>query len=461
MRRLLAGACAVVAVCILVAIALFGYVKYRYSQIATVKIPGLRQAPPGQPFNVLVVGSDSRATVGAGGTQAFGSSQDVGGQRSDVTIVLHVDPAAETVSILSIPRDLFVPIAGTSGSNRINAAFNNGPEQLVETIQNDFGIPIAHYVLVDFDGFQSLVDALGGINLDFPYPSKDAYSGLHITQAGCQHLDGAQALATARSRHFYYLKDGYWQYDGSSDLGRIRRQHVFLKAVLKTALAEGLTNPIKANSFIGQAVHDVTIDDALGVSDMVSLAREFRSINPAAMVTYTLPNRPVNNYQGFGDVLFPVQPDDQQVVSEFLGQGTPQSPATPQPGSTPPPGQVSVRVLNGTGAAGLATRAAADLRQVGFDVVGTANAPTYSQAPSQIHYAAGQQAAAETLRSAMGGGAQLVQDPGLTGPAVVVVVGTGYSGAHAPSATAPPPAPPAGTAPLGVAPTQDFDPLTC
>ena len=448
--------------CILAAIALFGYVKYRYSQIATVKVPGLRQTSSDQPFNVLVVGSDSRANIGAGQTNAFGSSQDVGGQRSDVTIVVHVDPAGAKVSILSIPRDLFVPIAGTNGSNRINVAFNNGPGQLVETIQNDFGIPISHYVLVNFDGFQGLVDSLGGINLNFPYPSKDAYSGLRITQAGCQHLNGDQALATARSRHFYYLKNGYWQYDGSSDLGRIRRQHAFLRAVLKTALAEGLTNPIKANGFIGQAVHDVTIDDGLNISDMVNLARDFHSINPSAMVTYTLPNRPVTNYQSFGDVLFPVQPDDQEVVAAFLGQTSPQSPTSSTAPSTVPPSQVAVRVLNGSGASGLATRAASDLRSVGFDVTGIGNAPSYGQGPSQIHYAAGQQAAAETLSSSLGGDVQLVQDPGLTGPGLVLVVGSGYSGAHAPNVRPTPATPPASTAtPLGVAPPQDFDPLVC
>ena len=98
--------------------------------------------------------------------------------------------------------------------NRINATYNNGPDQLVQTIEANFGIPIEHVVQIDFAGFQGAVDAIGGINLDFPYPAKDAETGLDIQQAGCQHLNGGYSLAVARSRDYQYYKDGYWQYDG-------------------------------------------------------------------------------------------------------------------------------------------------------------------------------------------------------------------------------------------------------
>ena len=100
---------------------------------------------------------------------------------------------------------------------------------MVKTITANFGIPINHVVQVDFAGFQDAVNALGGIYLDFPYPAKDAYSGLDITTPGCQLLNGAQALAVARARHYEYYADGYWQYDGTSDFGRIQRQDVFIR----------------------------------------------------------------------------------------------------------------------------------------------------------------------------------------------------------------------------------------
>ena len=92
--------------------------------------------------------------------------------------------------MLSIPRDTYVPIPGTGSSNRINAAFNSGPSLLVETIQQDFGIPINHVVVANFPGFEGMVNALGGISLDFPYPVRDLYSGLNVTTVGCQTVNG-------------------------------------------------------------------------------------------------------------------------------------------------------------------------------------------------------------------------------------------------------------------------------
>jgi LCP family protein required for cell wall assembly len=118
----------------------------------------------------------------------------------------------------------------TGGREKVNAALARGPEQLVETIRADFGIPVSHYLLVDFDGFRALVDAAGGIRLDFPYPVRDDdnghnNSGLLVATPGCRHLDGGQALALARSRYDQYRgADGAWHADSGYDLGRIRRQ---------------------------------------------------------------------------------------------------------------------------------------------------------------------------------------------------------------------------------------------
>jgi LCP family protein required for cell wall assembly len=131
--------------------------------------------------------------------------------------------------MLSIPRDLVVPIAGTGAENRINAALTGGPGELVKTIEQNFDIPIHHYVLIDFDGFQAIVDALGGIDVRFPYPSRDS-SRPGRREAGCRHLNGVRALALARSRYFSYQVDGVWHSDPWADLGRIRRQQAFLQA---------------------------------------------------------------------------------------------------------------------------------------------------------------------------------------------------------------------------------------
>src|ERR1019366_917603 len=109
-------------------------------------------------------------------------------------MILHLNANKHTVSILSIPRDLFVPNARTTGANKIDAALYEGPSQLVAAIQEDFGIPINHYVELNFDTFAQVVDVLGGINMYFPMEVFDAYSGLNITSTGCIHLNGYRAL---------------------------------------------------------------------------------------------------------------------------------------------------------------------------------------------------------------------------------------------------------------------------
>ena len=127
-------------------------------------------------------------------------------------------------------------------------------------------------------GFQDAVNALGGIYLNFPYPAKDAYSGLDITTPGCQLLNGAQALAVARARHYEYYENGYWQYDGTSDFGRIQRQDVFLRALITAAKSK--VNPLTVNAFIGSIHEGITIDDGFGFNELIGLALDYHSFDP-------------------------------------------------------------------------------------------------------------------------------------------------------------------------------------
>jgi polyisoprenyl-teichoic acid--peptidoglycan teichoic acid transferase len=325
-RRILAVTVVVVlGVVALVGVGGYGYAHWRFGQIASVDVPGLaKPPPPGRPMVLLVVGSDSRAGLDRPGDAArFGTTQDAGGVRSDVIMLVRVDPAAHTVKILSVPRDLLVPIAGTGRRGKIDAAFAGGPAELIQTIQQQLHIPINHYLLVDFNGFRAIIDTLGGIRLDFPYPAQDAYSGLHITRAGCQRLDGDQALAVARSRHYRYLKDGRWHADPLSDLGRIQRQQTFLRVVLAAAIARGLTNPVHDNQLIGQVVHDLTRDRGLSEGEVIGLGRQFHSFDPSRLGGQTLPVTIADNYQGFGDVLLVEQPSADQAIASFLGRPPP------------------------------------------------------------------------------------------------------------------------------------------
>ena len=162
--------------------------------------------------------------------------------------MLRLDPKDTTARLLSFPRDLWVPIAGTDTKRRINEAFQgNGPaaaQRLIETIKLNFGIPIDHYVQVNFASFKKLVDSIGGVPIYFDEPVRARSSGLNIPYAGCWTLDGTQALAFARARKDYQVfRDGEWQLDPSGDLGRINRQQYFLRVALKRAISKGIRNP--------------------------------------------------------------------------------------------------------------------------------------------------------------------------------------------------------------------------
>jgi LCP family protein required for cell wall assembly len=326
---------------IVVALALVGigsgwaYVTYRFNQVQKVTDRHLKKAPVGEPFNVLLIGSDSRVGESSSDAAHFGNQSTAGGQRSDVVKIVHIVPATGQISVLSIPRDTVVTVAGDTSDigkyNRINATYNTGPDQLVQTIESDFGIPIEHVVQVDFAGLRGAVDAIGGIYLNFPYPAKDTYTGLNITQTGCQLVNGGYSLALARSRHYEYYKNGYWQYDGTSDFGRIQRQNAFLKAVINQA--ETKYNPLTLNAFIGSVVQGVTVDSTFTVSDLISLAREFHTFSSTSLATATLPTyaQYSSEFGYLGDVLYVQQPQATQVINQFLG-GPPDTAATPPPG---------------------------------------------------------------------------------------------------------------------------------
>ena len=291
-RRIAAALAALLVLGLLTAAGGWGYTAFRFGQISSVHVPGLGKAPADGSVNLLVVGSDTRQGLRDGG---FGQAA---GQRGDVLIVVHLVPAARHATVLSIPRDLYVAVAGTGGSAKINSAFNHGPGQLVQTIQHSLGVPVHHYLLVNFDGFREVVDALGGVSLYFPRPVRDDNnghneSGLNIPRTGCQRLRGNQTLALARSRCFQYQDNaGRWHGDPGTDLGRIRRQQTMLRALAAKALGRNLANPVRANALVGSVAHSLTKDDALTIRRAVALARQFRSFDPARLTHPHPPGRP-------------------------------------------------------------------------------------------------------------------------------------------------------------------------
>jgi LCP family protein required for cell wall assembly len=321
------------------------YAQWRFDQIPKIKVSSELPVLSGKPFNILEIGSDSRAGLSAKIAAETGAST-VQGQRSDVVKIMHVDPAAGTISVLSIPRDTMTTLLANQSLygnfNRINVNLGNGPSLLARTITANFGIPINHVIVVSFGGLINAADAIGGVYLHFPYPSHDPGSGLVIRHPGCQLVTGFQALAVARSRHFYYNVKGIntwpkdaslnaladstaiddevyndgWMYDGSSDYGRIDRQNTFMRAMINRV--KGIYNPLTINSFLSKIPQGIALDSNFTLGDLVALAVKFHGINPAAMLTYTMPTTSGVD-PAVGDVLFVEQPQAQQLLVNIFG----------------------------------------------------------------------------------------------------------------------------------------------
>jgi LCP family protein required for cell wall assembly len=332
---------AVVVLLVLVALG-YGYFRYQWSKVASAPCNTCVAAANGAPYNVLLVGSDSRAGETAAQAQQFGSTQAAAGQRSDTIKIVHVDPQNGTASTLSIPRDTYVTLSGMPASspyaahNKINTAFSYGPDGLVKTIENTFGIPISHYVVINFFGLQDAVTALGGISMDVPYPVRDRdcstgvcynNSGLDLPTTGCQTLTGAQALALSRSRYFQYYASGEWHTDPSSDIGRIERQNLIISAAVDKAKSS-VWNPIRINALLTSVVHDFSKDDGLSAGDLFSLAERYHALSGSQVQAYTLPT--VGAYGGVAGDVEVVQPEPAgQMLNQFLG-------GPPAPVVTPP-----------------------------------------------------------------------------------------------------------------------------
>ena len=267
------------------------YAKSVYDKIEKIPLADVL-SDGGSGTNYLIVGSDSRDVedlVDAGLDPA--GFADGGGQRSDTMLLLRF--VEGKAMMMSIPRDLYVPIAETDRSQKINAAYNGGPRRLILTVQQSLGVPVHHYLEVDFVSFAKLVDALGGITIDFPHPAFDRSSGLDIQVTGPVELTGAQALGFVRSRQYVEVIDGEEVRDPTGDLGRVLRQQQFLKAVFGEL--GSVKNPITLARAAGSAAGGLRIDDTLSLWGAIQFAWRLRSLDPAPV---ELPVRLGSNESG-------------------------------------------------------------------------------------------------------------------------------------------------------------------
>jgi len=474
-HRTLVGVTVALAVAVLVAGAGVLLAVYERSRIRTVDLtkpvrPGetggaVREAPKGAPINILMVGSDSRAFAQTSqDRKQFGAKQQGDSQRSDTMMIVRLDPRTDHATILSIARDLYVKIEG-GGTDRINGAFadpkdptKSDPDRLIRTITSNFGIPINHYIEVDFAGFRDVVNAIGGVSVYFKYPSRDAFSLLDARQPGCLQLDGDKALSYVRARHLEVRTAKGWEFDGTGDIGRIQRQQDFMRRVLHKAIRDGLTNPVTAYKLIDAGAGNVTTDSGFGVNDMRNLANQLRGISDSGLSTLALAGNPFTTPDG-ADVL-KVDPAASGPVLAAFGGTDPASAATsahPPARLAPPPTAAQptpiVKVLNGTGQNGAATGAVTALQALHLTVSNGGNAPL--KATTQIRSRPGDEAAAKIVQADLGGDFTTTADQSVQPGHIVLVLGRSFAGI-----TKPTPGPAEVSGPLTPPPSSGVSPPT-
>jgi LCP family protein required for cell wall assembly len=286
---------------------------------------------PMETENYLLVGSDTRegADPSSPDYGAIGDEGAAPGRRSDTIMVLRFNPDNGNAAILSLPRDLWVPIAGTGKSDRINSAYTKGNDVLIETVEHNLGIPINHFIDVDFYGFKDLVDALGGVPIYFDLPTRDRNTGLRIREPGCVNLNGIDALRYVRSRHFQQEINGRWREDQSSDFGRISRQQDFIRKAAAKAFQKVAANPLATSQLVKSALKAVHPDASL---DLRAMAERLATLGEADIATYTLPADP--DTVGTADVLRMNERDGRALLSYFGGKVPDEASSSTAPPST-------------------------------------------------------------------------------------------------------------------------------
>lgn len=248
-----------------------------------------RPESAGDALNILIIGTDSR-------------NLSVERGRSDVIILAHVNDDRSRVDLIHFPRDLFVPIAGTGGSSKINAAYAyGGAPLLVQTLQQLIDVPIDHVAITNFDNFKAMTDAIGGVQVQVTEAGGGFSTGTH-------HMNGEQGLRFVRER--YSLSQG--------DISRGERQMQFVKGVMNKALSrETLTNPARLARFVDAASTNLTVDADLRVSDMRDLGFAMRDVRGGDIHFWTAPWNGIDMHPVAGSIVV-MASEQMQSLSQHL-----------------------------------------------------------------------------------------------------------------------------------------------
>jgi LCP family protein required for cell wall assembly len=401
--------------------------------------------------NILLMGSDSRfgAQNAKLGNAKVGTATTM---QSDVLMIAHLSADRQHVTIVSIPRDLYVKAPTCKAWDyttntltnqdyispytewKITNAFSvGGPQCTVKAIQEFTGLKINRVIIIDFEGFKDMVDALGGITIDVCKPIVDGQLGTVIKTAGVQEINGTQALNLVRARKVVG--------DPSGDLGRIRRQQVVLSTLLRQVTKAGvLLNPARLDSLL-QAFVKNTHSDNVSLDDLIQLAQSLGNLSPSKVTFYTVPT--VASGDGLNATpvayeVFNALVNDQPLPGEATSKPTPSAHSSTAghsaAGAEPPlvitvaPRDVDVQLVNVTGRTGVATTTMTALDKVGFAITDADLILPQNQVQSEVTvlYDPSNRAAGLTVAAAVPG-ALLIPTPGL-GKSVRLMLGSTFDG---------------------------------
>ncbi|MBY8886094.1 LCP family protein [Streptomyces sp. PTM05] len=384
------------------------------------------------PINVLVIGSDARDT--AADCKLGGDCND-GGANADVEMVLHVSADRSNATVMSVPRDTVTQLPSCTDSKTgqqvpaqtgmINSALEHGPSCQVAAVHQLTGIPIDHFMMVDFGGVVNMSDAIGGVPVCVDSNVYDTYSHLKLAK-GTHTLKGVSALEFLRSRHGFGT---------GSDLGRTVAQHIFLSSMVRTLKSAGtLTNPSDLYGLANAATKALTVDTGLdSITKLLGFADDLNKV-PSDRITFTtMQTEPSPSDQNrvviapAAQNLLSAIANDQSLTTGSGGKSAAAGSTNSSAPTTPPAvpdAQIAVTVENGGGITGRASDIATALVGDGFSPqTGSANAPAPT---TTVRYPAGKQAEAQAVASALRiPSSALHQDSGASG--VTVLIGSDWS----------------------------------
>jgi LCP family protein required for cell wall assembly len=384
--------------------------------------------------NFLIVGVDSR--IGQNSAMGAGDTADAAGARSDTVMLVNIPADRKRVVAVSFPRDLAItPIkcepwnaeTGKYGplydadtesygpdqvytETKLNSAYSfGGPKCLVKVIQKLSGLSINRFMAVDFSGFAKMVDAVGGVEVCSTTPLEDYELGTVLANSGRQIIDGHTALQYVRARQVTTETNG--------DYGRIKRQQLFLSSLLRSLISKEVFFSLsKLNNVVNMFIDDSYVDN-IQTKDLVDLGQSLQGVNAGRITFVTVPtgvtdsegNEPprVEDMRALFDAII----NDDPLPEEKNPDNTPvpETPTSHQPAPsaaagelvdavTTSPSDITVRVSNSTGESGLATVAANELQQHGFNITDPDDYPG-PLAATTVFFSAGNEQAAATVAS--------------------------------------------------------------